>query len=132
LLSIGVTELVVIAAVLLLVVGPERMPKLMRTAGRAYGQLRRAADDLRRAFVLEADRQDAETRMDKLRERRAAAATARAKALEDAGPGTVAQDAPSVPDEPAAPDPPDDETTDHQAADVVDVPQDDASTTEAL
>ncbi len=85
-LSIGLSEILLIGVVVLLVVGPDRLPRLMRTAGRTYGQLRRAADDLRRAFVLEADRQDAEERMDALRERRRRATEARRRAQESADP----------------------------------------------
>ena len=80
-LSIGFAEIILIAAVAILVVGPERLPKVMRQLGRWYGQLRRSADDLRRAFVLEADRQDAEDRYAKLRERREEAARARERAM---------------------------------------------------
>ncbi len=102
-LSIGMFELVVVALVALVFVGPERLPMVMREMGRMYGRLRRAADELRRAFVLEADRQDAEDRYDKLKERRKKAAETRRKAQEDAGEGTVTQDEslPGLDDEPA-------------------------------
>ena len=104
-LSIGITEIVIIALVAILVVGPERLPKVMRQLGRWYGQLRRAADDLRRAFVLEADRQDAEDRYAKLRERREQAKAARERALQEAG-GAVDQQT-DLP-------PPDPEKVDHE------------------
>lgn len=104
-LSIGFTEIIVIAAVAILVVGPERLPKVMRQLGRWYGQLRRAADDLRRAFVLEADRQDAEERYSKLRERREQAAKARERAMAESE-GTVDQQ-PDLP-------PPDPELVDRE------------------
>lgn len=94
-LSIGLSEMVLIAIVALLVVGPERLPRLMRELGKRYGQLRRAADELRRAFVLEADRQDAEERMAQLRERRKAAEAARQRAAEATG--GVAQAEPESP-----------------------------------
>lgn len=84
-LGIGTSEMVVIAIIALLVVGPDRLPHVMRQAGRWYGQLRRAADDLRRAFVLEADRQDAADRYRQLQERRKQAQELRKKALEEAG-----------------------------------------------
>jgi sec-independent protein translocase protein TatB len=93
-LSIGLSEMVLIAVVALLVVGPERLPRLMRELGKRYGQLRRAADELRRAFVLEADRQDAEERMAQLRERRKAAEAARQRAAEATG--AVAQGEPDA------------------------------------
>lgn len=89
-LSIGLSEILLIAVVAIVIVGPERLPHVMRELGRWYGQLRRAADELRRAFVLEADRQDAETRYSKLQDRRRVAAEARKKAMESAGKGAVA------------------------------------------
>lgn len=92
-LGIGLSEILVIAAVAILVVGPDKLPQVMRQAGRWYGQLRRAADDLRRAFVLEADRQDAEERYARLRERREQAKAERDKAMA-ATPGAVDQPAP--------------------------------------
>ncbi|MEQ1506248.1 MAG: Sec-independent protein translocase protein TatB [Myxococcota bacterium] len=91
-LGLGVGEMVLIAAVALVVVGPERLPVVMRQLGRWYGQLRRAADDLRRAFVLEADRQDAADRYRQLQERRKVAQEARKRAQEQVG-GAVQPDA---------------------------------------
>ena len=96
-LSIGLTEILLIATVAILVVGPDRLPKVMRQLGRWYGQLRRAADELRRAFVLEADRQDAEERYSRLQERRREAVAARSAALAEAGEGTVVHE-PQLPD----------------------------------
>lgn len=85
-LSLGLGEILVIAAVLVIVVGPERLPRVLRYAGRQYGQLRRAADDMRRAFVLEADRQDAEDRYRELQERRKAQAEAKVSSADGAVP----------------------------------------------
>ncbi|MDP1646365.1 MAG: Sec-independent protein translocase protein TatB [Thiobacillus sp.] len=39
--DIGFTELVVIGVVALIVIGPERLPKVARTAGHLYGRLQR-------------------------------------------------------------------------------------------
>lgn len=83
-LSLGMGEILVIAALLVLVVGPDRLPQVMRFAGRTYGQVRRAADDMRRALVLEADRQDAEERYQKLQEERARLRAERDAALKAA------------------------------------------------
>lgn len=66
----GISELIVISIVILLFVGPERLPHVVRTVGRTYGRLRRAAEDLRRSLVLEADRLDEEERLRELRRRR--------------------------------------------------------------
>ena len=98
-LGVGWTEMIVIAGVALVVVGPERLPKVMRELGKWYGQLRRAADDLRRAFTLEADRQDASERYKELQERRKKAQEARKKAEEERqlATGAVAQDSTPAP-----------------------------------
>lgn len=90
--GLGTGELLVVAAIALLVIGPERLPRVMRTLGQYYGQLRRTADDLRRAFVMEADRQDAEDRYRQLRERRQKEIEARKQreATEPAPPQTPA------------------------------------------
>jgi sec-independent protein translocase protein TatB len=90
-LGMGLGELLVIGVVLLLVVGPDRLPQFMRTAGRVYGQVRRASDDLRRSFTAEADRVEAEDRFQRLQERRKQVEEDRKKALESAGAGAVAQ-----------------------------------------
>lgn len=81
--GLGLGEMMVIGAIALLFVGPDKLPQMMREFGRYYGQLRRAADDLRRAFILEADRQDAAERYRQLQERRKAAQEARKRADEE-------------------------------------------------
>ncbi|HMM74323.1 MAG TPA: Sec-independent protein translocase protein TatB [Gammaproteobacteria bacterium] len=45
--DVGFTELVMIGLVALLVVGPERLPELVRTAGRWIGRAQRLARELR-------------------------------------------------------------------------------------
>jgi sec-independent protein translocase protein TatB len=57
------TELLLVGILILLFVGPERMPHVVRMLGRLYGQFRRSADELRKALVLEADRMDEEERL---------------------------------------------------------------------
>jgi sec-independent protein translocase protein TatB len=52
--DIGFWELAVIGIVALLVVGPEKMPTMIRTAGQWAGQLQRMARDLRRDIEQEA------------------------------------------------------------------------------
>ena len=105
-LGMGMSEMALIMVVALLVVPPEQLPKAMRQMGRWYGQVRRAADDLRRAFTLEADRQDASERYKELQERRRKAQELRKKVVEgEAAAGPVAQpEAVSAPN-PAAPEP---------------------------
>ena len=43
--GIGLPELVVILAVALIVLGPQRLPEVARMLGRAYAQLRRASEE---------------------------------------------------------------------------------------
>ena len=101
-LGLGLGEILLLAVLVIVVVGPERLPYMVRGAGRMYGQVRRASDELRRAFVLEADRADAEERYQKLEERRKRAMEARERA-ERENPGAVAQ--PSLLSEPPPPAP---------------------------
>jgi Tat protein translocase TatB subunit len=43
-------EIIVISAVALLVLGPERIPQVARTVGRFFAELRRATDEVKREF----------------------------------------------------------------------------------
>jgi len=49
-LDIGWSELLMVAVVAVVVVGPKELPKLMRTFGFYAGKLRRAASDFQRQF----------------------------------------------------------------------------------
>ena len=49
-LDIGWSEILVIAIVAIVVVGPKDLPKMMRTIGVYAGKLRRAAADFQRQF----------------------------------------------------------------------------------
>lgn len=49
-LDIGWSELLVVAIVAIVVVGPKDLPKLMRTVGFYVGKVRRAAADFQRQF----------------------------------------------------------------------------------
>jgi len=57
-------ELVVLALLALIVIGPKDLPKLLRTAGRTIGQIKRVVSDVRRETgldeVLRGDFQDLE------------------------------------------------------------------------
>ena len=48
--DIGWSELLVIAVVAIVVIGPKELPRLMRTFGHYTGRLRRAAADFQRQF----------------------------------------------------------------------------------
>jgi sec-independent protein translocase protein TatB len=48
--GIGFFELVVIAVVALIFVGPQRLPEVMKQAGRFFVQMRRTANDVKSTF----------------------------------------------------------------------------------
>ena len=72
-LNFGMWEILVVLTLALVVVGPERLPSMVRFLGRQYGKLMRASQELRRAFLLEADRTESQERVEELRKRREAA-----------------------------------------------------------
>lgn len=45
--GVGMQEIIVILVVALIVIGPKKLPDLARALGRAIGEFRRAADDLK-------------------------------------------------------------------------------------
>ena len=49
--GVGPEELVLILIIALIVLGPERMPKVARDLGRVVGDLRRTSDELRAEFL---------------------------------------------------------------------------------
>lgn len=87
--GLGMQEMFFVAVLAIVIVGPDRLPEMMRFMGRQYGKLRSASDELRRAFMFEADRVDQERRLEELRKRREAARRRaeeiRARALEARG-----------------------------------------------
>ncbi|HNC96385.1 MAG TPA: hypothetical protein PLA94_16100 [Myxococcota bacterium] len=103
-LSLG--ELMMIAVLAIVFIGPDDLPKMMRIAGRYYAKIRRASDDLRRAFNAEVAKVEAEERREEMRRRREEMerrrAELQAKAQEKAvDPTQINADVPVVP--PAAP-----------------------------
>ena len=51
--GIGLPELIIIIVVALLVVGPSKLPELARSMGRALGEFRRMADDVKETIEQE-------------------------------------------------------------------------------
>jgi sec-independent protein translocase protein TatB len=69
-LNLGFGEIAIIAVLAIVVVGPDRLPEMLRYLGKQYGRVMRASNELRRAFMIEADREDAQKRAEGLRKRR--------------------------------------------------------------
>ena len=69
-LNLGFSEIFLILVVALVVIGPDRLPEVLRFLGKQYGKLTRTSNELRRAFMLEAERSDIEKRAEALRQRR--------------------------------------------------------------
>jgi len=66
--GIGMTELLVILAIALVVIGPKKLPELARSLGKGLAEFRRASTEMRREFLEVAD----ETRIDPPRKSEAA------------------------------------------------------------
>ncbi len=111
LISLGFTELLVIGVLVIVFVGPDRLPDLMRFVGRQYGRLRRASDELRRAFQLEVDRVDADHRAEEIRRRREDLLQRRGTSQEETPTRAVAR-----PEAPLLEDPQEPETGEEESA----------------
>ena len=122
-LNVGPLELVVVVAVALIVVGPERLPELARSVGRALRQLRQVQDEVRDMVAMGVDEDMRRAASDlkrtasdltKAADMKGAARTVRAEARKtlqpsarrsSAGkPSEPVTDGPSTPDAPTAPD----------------------------
>ncbi len=51
--NIGLPELIIIFAIILIVLGPKRLPEFTRSVGRLIGDLKRSADDIKSELTRE-------------------------------------------------------------------------------
>jgi len=51
--GLGMTEILLILAIALIVVGPKKLPELAKTLGKAMGEFKRSAQDLKRSMDIE-------------------------------------------------------------------------------
>jgi len=104
--SIGPLEIMVVAVIALIVFGPQRLPEIARTVGRALNELKRQASDIRSEFESGLDLTDEPVRQ--------AVPPAMQETTEIVAPETVDEapdkallDEAAEPDEPAKPKPED-------------------------
>ncbi|MBP8626120.1 MAG: twin-arginine translocase subunit TatB [Syntrophorhabdaceae bacterium] len=57
--GIGLPELIVILVVALLVVGPSKLPELAKSIGKAFGEFRRMADEVKETIEEEVTKEQA-------------------------------------------------------------------------
>lgn len=60
--GIGSTELLVILVVALIVIGPSKLPDIMRTLGKGMAEFRRMSNDVKSTLEAEVERADQEHR----------------------------------------------------------------------
>jgi len=60
--GIGSTELLVILVVALIVIGPSKLPDIMRTLGKGMAEFRRMSNDVKSTLEAEVERADKEHR----------------------------------------------------------------------
>lgn len=58
--GIGTTEVLIILAVALVVIGPSKLPELARTLGKGMAEFRRMSSDLKHTIDMEADRSESD------------------------------------------------------------------------
>ncbi len=56
--GLGMPEILMILAIALIVIGPKKLPEVAKTLGRAMGEFKRSAQDLKRSIDLESTVQD--------------------------------------------------------------------------
>ncbi len=121
--GIGFTELLVIAVVALIFVGPKRLPEVMKQAGKLFVHVRRTANDVKGTFdqvVREAEDDIRRTESDEMRQMMAGAKPVTTVKSIEAGvvDGSQAMTAHPVADHPLA-----DHPLDHPAPSVAQVEQ---------
>ncbi|MFO7766180.1 MAG: twin-arginine translocase TatA/TatE family subunit [Pelovirga sp.] len=120
--GIGMTEMILIAALALVVLGPKKLPDLARSIGKGFAEFKRATNELKSAIDLETekeeDRYKAELREKykekaaRLRAEKAAEVAASSAEAEEQQEGSAAEERPES-DMGEAPQPEEKEKTPH-------------------
>ena len=92
--GIGSSELLVILVVALIVIGPSKLPDLMKTLGKGMAEFRRMSSDVKSTLEAEVDRAEREQKQAEAQKQQAPAnaeaATAQPEAAKAAAPGNEA------------------------------------------
>ncbi|MHB8709075.1 MAG: Sec-independent protein translocase protein TatB [Desulfuromonadales bacterium] len=99
--GIGFPELLLIAVIALVVIGPQRLPDLARALGRGFAEFRRATDELKQTF----EEETRAARSQELRKKLLAEGKIRPPGSLDPYPVEANAETESNPGETAAPDP---------------------------
>jgi Tat protein translocase TatB subunit len=68
-LGIGMPELIVIAVIALIVIGPEKLPGLAKTFGRMFGELKKATNEFKDTMEVESKMADVKKAFDGINEK---------------------------------------------------------------
>jgi Tat protein translocase TatB subunit len=68
-LGIGMPELIVIAVIALIVIGPEKLPDLAKTLGRIFGELKKATNEFKETMEVESKMADVKKAFDGINEK---------------------------------------------------------------
>ena len=66
--GVGMQEIIVILVVALIVIGPKKLPDLARALGRAIGEFKRAADDLKEDLDINGMREERDRLVQEIRQ----------------------------------------------------------------
>ncbi len=69
--GVGMQEIIVILVVALIVIGPKKLPDLARALGRAIGEFKRAADDLKEDLDINGLREERDRLVREIRQAKA-------------------------------------------------------------
>ncbi len=64
--GIGMPEMILILAVALIVIGPKKLPDLAKSLGKAMGEFKKAASDLKDSMQIDTELKDLKTTFDNL------------------------------------------------------------------
>ncbi len=97
--GMGMPEIILILAIALIVIGPKKLPDLAKSMGRAFGEFKKATQDLKQAIDVDTDMRDVRSAFDEATRSEATPPPApedTADSGSDAGPTETVKDAESA------------------------------------